>query len=128
MESVTIAAPFEYELELNARLQEIGPAKAVAGGLVIEDGNSRVYVCRNDAVRDELEPEQLDRILSTIPRPVFYTVDFSDLALCRRVLEAIADDPGLLVDNDHGVLLDGATFIGLLRARPAWDWRGTHEE
>lgn len=115
MGSVIIAAPFEYDLEFKARLQEIGPAKAAGGGIVIEHGNSRVYVYRNDAVRDEFEPEELSRITSTMPRPVFYSVDFSDLALCRRVLEAIADDPRLLVDNDHGVLLDGSALIGLLR-------------
>ena len=55
--------------------------------------------------------------------PVFYGVDFSDIILCRRVLLAIADDPRLLIDNDHGVVLTGTDFVHVLRSRPEWDWR-----
>jgi hypothetical protein len=90
---------------------------------VIEDGGTRVYVSRNDSVADDLEPEARARIAAATPSPVFYTVDFNDLDLCRRVLLAIADDPRLLIDNDHGVLLSGADFVRVLRSQPDWDWR-----
>lgn len=124
MESVIIAAPFGYDEQLKMRLVRVGEATPGAGGvLVIDDGKSRVYVGRNDDLRDEFESDQLELIMSTIPEPTFYSVDFVDIALCRRVLEAIADDPELLVDNDHGVLLTGSEFVRVLRSRSDWDWR-----
>ena len=124
MESVILAAPFAYELELKTRLEQIGPVSIGAGGVfVVEDGKSRVYVGRNDAANDEFEPERLELIMAKIAQPVFYSVDFSDIALCRKVLAAIADDPKLLVDNDHGVLLSGPEFVRVLRSQHDWDWR-----
>ncbi len=125
MESVIIAAPFAYDAELKARLERIGSVTTAAEGvLVLDGGSSRVYVSRNHAVYDEFEPERRALITSTIPDPIFYSIDFSDIALCRTVLEVIADDPKLLVDNDHGVLLSGSEFVRVLRSQPDWDWRG----
>jgi hypothetical protein len=90
---------------------------------VIQDAMSRAYVTRNDLVRNELEPEDLRAIAEAIADPTFYTVDFSDIDLCRRNLLAIADDAKLLVDNDHGVRLSGSDFVRVLRSQPDWDWR-----
>lgn len=124
MESVIIAAPFPYDEKLRSRLERVGPVTMGAlGVLVIDDGSTRVYVDRNDAVHDEYEPEALNRIKAIIPAPLFYSIDFTDMALCRKVLEALVDDPNLLVDNDHGILLPGSEFIRMLRSRPDWDWR-----
>jgi hypothetical protein len=78
---------------------------------------------RRRGVRDELEADEIDSILAAIPVPIFYTLDFSDIGLCRRVLASIADDPRLLVDNDHGVRLFGHEFVRRLRSQPDWDWR-----
>jgi len=124
MESVLIVTPFAYDAEFKLRLEQLGPVTTGAEGvLFVEDGRSRVYLCRNDWARDELEPDQLERVRSTFAAPIFYSVDFSDIALCRNVLEAIANDPELLIDNDHGVVLIGPEFLRLLRDRPDWDWR-----
>lgn len=125
MESVIIIAPREYRAELESRLRaEFTLAAGSAGALVIDNSTSRIYIRRDDLVRGELETLQLERILVVIPQPVFYAVDFSDIALCRRVLLLIADDPLLLIDNDHGGLLPGPEFVDLIRSRPEWDWRG----
>jgi len=124
MESVIIVAPCAYDAELKGRLARSWTVGETAtGGSVIEDGCARVYLSRNDAVGEDLEPEARARIVAATPDPVFYTVDFSDLNLCRRVLLAIADDPRLLIDNDHGVLLSGVDFVRVLRSQPDWDWR-----
>jgi hypothetical protein len=124
MESVIVVAPCAYDAEFKARLAHLwNPMNTAYGGLAIEDGGTRIYVYRNDSVAGDLEPEALARITSKTREPVFYTVDFSDIALCRRVLAAIADDPRLLIDNDHGVLLSGPEFVRLLQSRPDWDWR-----
>jgi hypothetical protein len=124
MNTVIIAAPFEYDAQLRQRLEVVGPVIIGANGvLVLDDGMSRVYVRRNDAIRDDFDPESLERITSLLLHPLFYTVDFSDIALCKRVLEAIANDPQLVVDNDDGVVLPGPEFVRLLRNRRDWDWR-----
>jgi hypothetical protein len=124
MESVMIATPREYGGELVSHLQTIGAVERTAdGGFAVDDGKSRVYVTRNTAAPEELEPERLEHIRSVIATPLFYSVDFSDIALCRRVLELIADDPTVVVDNDHGLMLSGADFVRLLRKRRDWDWR-----
>ena len=124
MESVIIAAPFPYDAELRIRLERVGPVTmGAAGALVVDDGSSRVYVIRNDAVYDDLEPERLRLFTTAISNPIFYSIEFSDIAMCRKVLEVIADDPKLLVDNDHGVLLPGPEFVRVLRSQRDWDWR-----
>lgn len=124
MESVIIVAPHDYEAELVARLERLGRLKpAVEGVYVFEDRGSRVYLTRDDGVRNEYEPEKLEAFLKVFPEPIFYGLDFSDIVLCRRALAEIADDSKLLVDNDHGVVLPGSEFVRLLRSRPDWDWR-----
>jgi len=90
---------------------------------VIEDGGAWAYVARNDSLEEDLEPEARARIAAAMQTPVLYTVDFSDVNLCHRVLLAIADDPRLFIDNDHGVFLSGADFVRVLRSQPDWDWR-----
>src|SRR5579859_3470552 len=124
METVIIAAPGVYDDELKARLDAAWEVSDCStGGWVVEDGGHRVYVSRNDAVANELEPAARARIAATMPLPVFYTVDFSDLDLCRRVLVSIADDPKLMVDNDHGGCWPGSEFVRVLRSQDGWDWR-----
>lgn len=124
MNSVIVVTPFAYDAELASRLEriehEVGEA---VGGLVVTDGHTRVYLRRDDWIRDSLEPAQLAAFTASIPDPVFYAFDYSDIRLCRRVLEVVADDPRIFVDNDHGVVLPGPAFIELLRRRPDWDWR-----
>jgi hypothetical protein len=124
MEAVTIVASCGYELNLRARLEKIGSVKEGAGkSLVVDDGESRIFITQNELAIQELEPAELEDISARIAEPIFYTVDFSNIDLCRRVLEAIADDPNVLVDNDHGVVLSGADFVALIRSQPGWDWR-----
>jgi hypothetical protein len=126
MESVVLIAPREYEADFRERLQQLEVRISEADGrLVLEDGESRVYLGPNNYARDELDPAELETIEARIANPFFYSLDFSDIALCRLTLEAIADDAELLVDNDHGVLLSGADFVRRLRAERDWDWRST---
>jgi hypothetical protein len=124
MESVLIVAPHDYDAELRQRASiswklSDGPDRTWA----IDDPQGRIYVSRNEWACDELEPERLAQIKAIIQNPIFYSMDFSDLNLSRRVLMTIADDPNLLIDNDHGVLLSGSEFVRLLRSRENWDWR-----
>ncbi|HZS36262.1 MAG TPA: hypothetical protein VFF06_05520 [Polyangia bacterium] len=126
MEAVIVIAQRDIMPELRIRLASLAPLAGSEGALVIQDERTRVYLSRDDRVIDELEPDRRERITGKMPSPIFYTVDFSDIELCRKVLFLIADDPTLLVDNDHGTLLRGPEFLELLRSQPAWDWRITH--
>jgi len=117
MDSIVIVAPCPYEAELAARLERIGPVIVQADGIfVVDDGNSRVYISRGHHVSSELAPEELQYFTSLMADPIFYLVDFSDMAFCRKVVEVIADDSRLLVDDDHGLVLPGPEFVRHLRA------------
>jgi hypothetical protein len=124
MESIIIVTPCNYDETFRSRIPvtyKIG--EGASGVTIVEDGRSRIYIGRNASVRGELKPSQLESIASTLPDPSFYTIDFSDIAFCRKVLAAIANDPRVLLDNDHGVLLSGSDFVRVLRSQPDWDWR-----
>ena len=124
MESVIIVAPRNYDSMLRARLDRLGPIRVSASGeWIVEDGKSRAYLARNDSVSDELEPERLKAIVSKVANPIFDTIDFSDISLCKIVMLALVDDSELLVDDDHGRLLSGTDFVRELTRRPEWDWR-----
>src|SRR6516162_9579364 len=124
MNSVVLVAPRGYSADFKAKIPAGYRVFEGAGhSTVIEDGTTRVYLSQNDSVRQELEREELGRILSTISDPIFYTIDYSDINLCKAVLLSIADDPQVLIDNDHGTLLPGPDFVRLLRSQQGWDWR-----
>ena len=124
MESVILVAPRGYSVDFKAKVPSgYRVSEGGNGRTVIDDGTTRIYIGRSDSVRDELGPEELHRITSLIADPVFYTFDFTDIRFCKAILPSIADDPKLLVDNDHGVLLPGPEFIQLLYSKPGWDWR-----
>jgi hypothetical protein len=57
------------------------------------------------------------------PPLIFWLLDFSDLKFCKDLLLCIANDPKIVVDNDHGIRLRGDDFVALLRSRPTWDCR-----
>ena len=125
MESVVVIAPRVYDDEFKARLAD-HPSLARAGEpnvVVLDDGRTRIYVAHNEYGAQEMEPAELQHIESLVGEPVFYVVNFSDIDFCKSALVLLVDDPLLLVDNDHGVLLPGPEFIRLLHARPDWDWR-----
>lgn len=124
MEAVVIVVPKSYEATFLQRLQGLDQAEALsAGGVVVEAGGNRVYIRRDDSIHKELGLQDRRRYLASGDKLAFYSVEFSDIGLCRSILETIADDPSLVVDNDHGLVLNGAEFVRLLRARRDWDWR-----
>jgi hypothetical protein len=129
MESVIVIAPRPHEIEFGTRLSAprlprgLSLAPSEPGSFVITDGGRRVYVRRNDSIVNELDADELARIRALIPDPIFYSVDFSDIELCRVVLLSLVDDANLLIDNDHGVLLRGSDFVRVLRSQSNWDWR-----
>lgn len=55
--------------------------------------------------------------------PVFYALDCNDIDLARTILAALVDDPLLLVDTDHGLIVSGPEFVDGMKRQKAWDWR-----
>ena len=50
-------------------------------------------------------------------------LDYSDIELAKQLLEVIADDPDIVVDNDFGTVLPGNQFVARIRSERGWDWR-----
>ena len=124
MESVIIVAPTGYETKLRSRIPAHYRATDGAGNtIVIEEGTKRIYVWESERIADDYDPVELFTMTGRMENLRFYSVDFHDIEFCRDLLVAIADDPNLFVDNNHGVALPGAEFTRLLRSRPDWDWR-----
>jgi len=124
VESVIMAAAHGYDTKIRARVPDrYRISEGGSGVTVVEDGESRIYISRSPSVRDELEPEQLPSIEATIPDPVFYTIDYSDITFCRELLIEVANDAEVLIDNDHGLMARGSDFVSMLRSRRDWDWR-----
>jgi hypothetical protein len=45
------------------------------------------------------------------------------MELAKVILERIADDSSLTVDNDFGTVLPGDEFVAKCRMNKGWDWR-----
>ena len=50
-------------------------------------------------------------------------IDYSDVELAKALLQQIADDSDLIVDNDFGTILTGSDFVARCKTDPDWDWR-----
>jgi len=50
-------------------------------------------------------------------------LDYSDVSLVKAVLETIADNSSITVDNDFGLVLPGDEFVRKCRSDKDWDWR-----
>jgi hypothetical protein len=81
---------------------------SAGGGLVVHGADSRVYILT------EVDPDK--------PNRHQLLLNYSDVGLVKAVLEVIADDPELVVDNDFGVVMPGDKFVARLRAEPTWNW------
>lgn len=50
-------------------------------------------------------------------------LDYSDVELAKSILERIANDSALTVDNDFGTVLSGSEFVARCKSETGWDWR-----
>jgi hypothetical protein len=78
-------------------------------GLTVHGENGRVYIHLNETLSNPKEFELL--------------LDYSDIELVKSVLNAIADDSELIVDNDFGTILPGDQFVARCRSEESWNWR-----
>ena len=50
-------------------------------------------------------------------------IDYNEVQLVKDLVEALADAPELIVDNDFGTVLPGDEFVAKCRTDGNWDWR-----
>ena len=124
MESVIIVTPYNFDEIFKARIpRKYNVEKGALGNLVISDGWTRLWLSQDESILNTLDDAGLEKVINMFRDPIFYTLDFSDIKFCREVLLAIVDDPAILVDNDHGVMMSGPEFVHFLCGKPDWDWR-----
>jgi hypothetical protein len=78
-------------------------------GLVVIGPLGRVYIY-NESVPESPESHCL-------------VLNYSDVDLVKKVIEAVADDPEVIVENDFGTALAGNEFVARLKSEPTWEWR-----
>ena len=77
--------------------------------LVVHGARSRAYL-HPDAESDDAGRYRL-------------LLDYSDVELAKSLLEKIANDAALSVDNDFGTVLPGNEFVTRCKSKGGWDWR-----
>ncbi len=111
METLSIASkkPLPLKLVENGLSKDWRVEASPDNTLVVHGANSRAYVYPDP----ESEKTGTHRLL----------LDYSDVELAKSILEKIADDPALSVDNDFGTVLPGNEFVARCKMERGWDWR-----
>ena len=63
---------------------------------------------------------QLSRVYIYLERPTLLYLDYSEVDFVKKIIELIADDSALLIDNEHDAALPGDQFVA--RCRTGWIW------
>jgi hypothetical protein len=79
------------------------------GGLTIHAKDSRVYL-------------HFDRHIEHAEGTTIL-LDYSDMEFVKKIIEVIADDPGVLVDNDFGTVISGDLFVARMKNENGWNWK-----
>jgi hypothetical protein len=77
--------------------------------LVVHGNNGRAYLYLDPALKG--------------PNEFALLLDYSDVELAKQILNEIADDPEVTIDNDFGTVLPGDQFLWRCRSTKDWDWR-----
>jgi len=110
MDTVTIDSKRPFSLELIQRtIAPYWPIDTSYNTLCVTGPGSRVYL----HVDTTPEVEGMHRLL----------VDYSDVALAKSVVEKIADDSDVTVDNGFGTILPGNEFVARIQTEKGWNWR-----
>ena len=91
--------------------------------LVINDGERYIAINLDDYITEEYDEKELKVIFQTVTQPRFFLIEFSHLDLLKEVIPFCVDDPGFLIDNDHGDIFSRREFLLKLKKNPRWDWR-----
>ena len=73
--------------------------------IVVNDGGRYIAINLDDYITEEYDEKELDVISQIIEQPKFFLIEFTHLDLLKEVIPFCVDEPGFLVDNDHGDIL-----------------------
>jgi len=93
------------------------------GRIIAESEAGWLQIYRDDEVVADYEGQELRAVKDHTRTPVFYVVQFRGLETVKTALLKILGGNVLLVDDDHGHILEAAQFVDRLRSDPEWDWR-----
>jgi len=120
METISISSKKEISIDAvnDALAQHWRVEGAGRNRLVVQEAGSRVYVYLDlpstlDDVSRESKHADDNRLL----------VDYSDIDLVKNVIQVIANDAELIVDNDFGTVLPGDQFVARIKSDKTWNWR-----
>ncbi len=116
METLSIASkkPLSMKLVESVLAKDWRVEASPENTLVVHGPRSRAYL-HPDAESDNSEGCRL-------------LLDYSDIELAKSILEKIANDSALTVDNDFGTVLPGNEFVARCKAKGDWDWRQSPTE
>jgi hypothetical protein len=111
METLGILSKRPLSLEvIEGTLSKDWAVESSAGGtLVVHANQSRAYLYLDDGSQEAAAYRML--------------IDYSDVELAKKIVEKIASDPSLTVDNDFGTILPGDQFVSRCKSEASWDWR-----
>jgi len=78
--------------------------------VVVDEAGGRVYIYHPASASGERCVSQL-------------FLDYSSDDLAKKVVQILADDPDLVVENDFGTTLSGDQFVARIRSQNGWNWR-----
>jgi hypothetical protein len=111
METLAIESTKPFSLDLIQRVlsQTWQVEASTANTLIVHGNKSRAY----------LHPDV------TLKAPGTYRllIDYSDVQFVKDLVERIADDPAVTVNNDFGTILPGNQFAARIKNERGWDWR-----
>ena len=93
--------PSTYSIESSASPERV----------VIQSGERHAFFEEDASVQDDFDDEELLVIQNRFIAPKFFTLEFSDPGFGTLLLIHLANDPSILVDDDHGSILQGDEFV-----------------
>ena len=113
MDSIVIRSkrPFALEPILELLSKKWTVTAPNENRLVVHDVGERAYIYPATAESSQSSGE--------------YTllIDYHSIEMAKKIVEKIADDHSLTVDNEFETILPGDEFVAKCRNNPAWDWR-----
>lgn len=83
-------------------------------------GDDWIAVSIADDVREEYEPEVLERLTNGVENPTIYLVEASKEKTIARYLEVLPDVPGIMIDNTHGCIAPLQYYKDFVRSDDNW--------
>lgn len=86
----------------------------------VGSGDDWIAVSIADDVRDDYEPEDLEKLIGGAENPTVYLVEASREKTIANYIQAVPDVPGIMVDNTHGCIASLQYYKESVRLNKDW--------